>query len=106
MQIQPTTEQLKLLEPLISRPRLAPFLAATATPAAAMELYLWNVRLSAAFGEVMGGERLVEAGRRRLAGLHRRLRRCGRGVGRGLRVLCGTAQELEALLHGFDHADG
>ncbi|MFI6875754.1 Abi family protein [Streptomyces sp. NPDC050400] len=30
-----------------------PFLAATATPAAAMELYLWNVRLSAAFGEVI-----------------------------------------------------
>lgn len=28
-------------------------LAATATPAAAMELYLWNVRLSAAFGEVI-----------------------------------------------------
>ncbi|MCZ9351354.1 Abi family protein [Streptomyces mutabilis] len=53
MQIQPTAEQLKLLEPLISRPRLAPFLAATATPAAAMELYLWNVRLSAAFGEVI-----------------------------------------------------
>ncbi|MFF3932890.1 Abi family protein [Streptomyces hirsutus] len=53
MQIQPTAAQLKLLEPLISRPRLAPFLAATATPAAAMELYLWNVRLSAAFGEVI-----------------------------------------------------
>lgn len=53
MQIQPTAEQLKLLEPLISRPRLTPFLAATATPAAAMELYLWNVRLSAAFGEVI-----------------------------------------------------
>ncbi|MEW5627162.1 Abi family protein [Streptomyces hydrogenans] len=53
MQIQPTAAQLKLLEPLISRPRLAPFLATTATPAAAMELYLWNVRLSAAFGEVI-----------------------------------------------------
>ena len=53
MQIQPTAAQLTLLEPLISRPRLAPYLAATATPAAAMELYLWNVRLSAAFAEVI-----------------------------------------------------
>ncbi|MDT0493642.1 Abi family protein [Streptomyces griseus] len=53
MQIQPSPQQLKLLEPLISRPRLAPFLAATSTPADAMELYLWNVRVSAAFGEVI-----------------------------------------------------
>ncbi|WP_079188872.1 Abi family protein [Streptomyces kebangsaanensis] len=53
MQIQPTAAQLKLLEPLISRPRLVPYLAATSTPTAAMELYLWNVRLSAAFGEVI-----------------------------------------------------
>ncbi|MFZ3573837.1 Abi family protein [Streptomyces sp. BH097] len=53
MQLQPTATQLSLLEPLISRPRLAPFLAATATPEAAMELYLWNVRLSAAFSEVI-----------------------------------------------------
>ncbi|MFI0936889.1 Abi family protein [Streptomyces sp. NPDC021019] len=53
MQIQPTAAQSRLLEPLISRPRLAPFLSAAATPAAAMELYLWNVRLSAAFGEVI-----------------------------------------------------
>ncbi|MFL0021387.1 hypothetical protein ACJBCE_00395 [Streptomyces sp. NBUL23] len=53
MQIQPTAAQSRLLEPLISRPRLAPFLSAAAMPAAAMELYLWNVRLSAAFGEVI-----------------------------------------------------
>jgi hypothetical protein len=53
VQIQPAAEQLKLLGPLISRPRLTPFPAATAPPAAAMELYLWNVHLSAAFGEVI-----------------------------------------------------
>ncbi|WP_329449341.1 Abi family protein (plasmid) [Streptomyces sp. NBC_01426] len=53
MQIQPTAAQLKLLEPLISRPRLAPYIAATTSPQAAMELYLWNVRVSAAFAEVI-----------------------------------------------------
>ncbi|MFJ2015875.1 MULTISPECIES: Abi family protein [Streptomyces] len=53
MQTQPTAAQLKLLEPLISLPRLAPYVAATGTPTAGMELYLWNVRLSAAFGEVI-----------------------------------------------------
>ncbi|MEV6461489.1 Abi family protein [Streptomyces albidoflavus] len=53
MQIQPTAAQLKLMEPLISRPRLAPYLTAAGAPAAAMELYLWNVRLAAAFTEVI-----------------------------------------------------
>lgn len=56
MQIQPTTEQLKLL---ISRRRLGPFLTAAATPVAAMELYHWNVRLSAAFGELIALAKVI-----------------------------------------------
>ncbi|OEJ22650.1 hypothetical protein BGK67_33800 [Streptomyces subrutilus] len=38
---------------MISRPRLAPYIAATTSSQAAMELYLWNVRVSAAFAEVI-----------------------------------------------------
>ncbi|MEV6131984.1 Abi family protein [Streptomyces violaceusniger] len=53
MQIQPTAKQLSLLEPLISRPRLSPYVSVTASSASAMELYLWNVRVSAAFAEVI-----------------------------------------------------
>lgn len=42
------------LESVVSRPRLAPYRAASTDPEEAAALYLWNARVGAAFSELLG----------------------------------------------------
>ncbi len=49
----PTPKQVAALTTALSPERMAPFRKATGSQAAALELYIWNLRLSAAFSETI-----------------------------------------------------